>query len=321
MIFICYRREDSVGHTGRLFDRLVQHYGRERVFMDLDGIAPGEDFVEAIQRRVGACDVELVVVGPAWARAADSAGRRRLEDPDDFVRLEVLAALNRDVRVIPVLVGGAVMPGAADVPDALRAFVRRQAFELSDRSFHDSVSRLIASLETPPQTSTTTVRKAPAASGRATHSSPRRGDVWMDLDVTFEESLDDIEKELDIRGRTVKLSIPAGVDSGATLRVPDQGEPLPDGDVGDLYVVISVRESSAFAREGVDLHCAVDVPAAVLKAGGVASTSALGTRGAVEFTIPPGTKDGARLQLAGRGMPVLDASGTFGDLYVTVRAV
>ena len=320
MIFICYRREDSVGHTGRLFDRLVQHYGRERVFMDLDGIAPGEDFVEAIQRRVGACDVELVVIGPAWARASDGTGRRRLEDPDDFVRLEVLAALNRDVRVIPVLVGGAVMPGAADVPDALRALVRRQAFELSDRSFHDSVSRLIASLEAPPQT---IVRKpAPLpAPGRAPQLSPRRGDVWMDLDVTFEESLDDVEKTLDVGGRMVKLSIPAGVDSGATLRVPDEGEPLPDGDVGDLYVVITVRDSAAFTRDGVDLHCTVDVPASVLKAGGVASTSALGARGAVEFTIPARTKDGTRLQLAGKGMPVLDASGTFGDLYVTVRAV
>jgi hypothetical protein len=318
MIFICYRREDSVGHTGRLFDRLVQHYGRERVFMDLDGIAPGEDFVEAIQSRVGACDVELVVIGPAWARVADGAGRRRLEDPADFVRLEVLAGLNRDVRVIPVLVGGAVMPGAADVPEALRAFVRRQAFELSDRSFHEGVSRLIASLETPPPT---VVRKTAAAPAHATQSSPRRGDVWMDLDVTFEESLDDIEKELDISGRMVRLSIPAGVDSGATLRVPNQGEPLPDGDFGDLYVVITVRESAAFSRDGVDLQCAVDVPATVLQSGGEARTPALGTRGAVSFTVPPRTKDGERLRLTGKGMPVPDDPGAFGDLYVTVRAV
>lgn len=317
MIFICYRREDSVGHTGRLFDHLVQHYGRERVFMDLDGIAPGEDFVEAIQSRVGACDVELVVIGPGWARAADSAGRRRLEDPADFVRLEVLAGLNRDVRVIPVLVGGAVMPGATDVPEALRAFVRRQAFELSDRSFHDGVSRLIASLETPPPTA---VRKTPAPTPTP-HISPRRGDVWMDLDVTLEESLDDVEKEVDVSGRKVTVSIPAGVDNGATLRVPDEGEPLPDGELGDLYVVITVRESPGFTREGADLHCAVDVPAGVLKAGGMARTSALGTRGAVEFPIAPRTEDGARLRLPGRGMPVLDASGTFGDLYVTVRAV
>jgi len=317
MIFICYRREDSVGHTGRLFDRLVQHYGRERVFMDLDAIAPGEDFIDAIQRRVWACDVELVVIGPGWTRAADTTGRRRLEDPDDFVRLEVLAALSREVRVIPVLVGGATMPVAADVPETLRPLVRRQAFELSDRSFHDSVSRLIAALDTPPAGT----RKAPAPPVGTPMSSPRRGDLWCDVDVSFEESFDGVEKELDIGGRRVTLAIPPGVDSGGTLRLQGEGEPIAEGGAGDLYAVITVRESPGFTRDGVDLYCTVDVPANGLKAGAVARTPKIGSHGAVRFTVPPRTPDGTRLRLAGKGMPVLDASGMFGDLYVTLRAV
>ena len=316
MIFICYRREDSVGHTGRLFDRLVQHYGRERVFMDLDGIAPGEDFIHAIRRRIEACEVELVVIGPDWARAADATGRRRLDDPDDFVRLEVLTAINRDVRVIPVLVGGAVMPGAADVPDALRPLVRRQAFELSDRSFHDSVGRLIAAMEAPLAAMTTTSSR-PASTPVM---SPRRGDLWCDLDVSFEESFDGAERTLDIGGRTVVVAVPPGVESGATLRLSDEGERLDDGEVGDLYVVVTVGGNPAFAREGFDLYCTVEVPAQRLKSGTVARTPALGRHGALEFTIPARTRDGAQFRLPGKGVPVLDATGTFGDLYVTVRA-
>ena len=317
MIFICYRREDSVGHTGRLFDRLVLHYGRERVFMDLDAIAPGEDFIHAIQRRIEGCEVELVVIGPDWTRATDATGRRRLDDPEDFVRLEVLTALGRDLRVIPVLVGGAVMPGAADVPDALRPFLRRQAFELSDRSFHDGVSRLIAVLETPQPGK----RKAPAPSAAAPVSSPRRGDLWCDLDVSFEESLDGVEKGLDVGGRKVTVVIPPGVESGGTLRLQGEGEPIAGGGAGDLYVVVTVRESPDFTRDGFDLHCAVDVPAHRLKAGTVAHTPALGRHGAVKFTIPPRTRNGARLLVRNKGVPVLDATDTFGDLYVTVRAV
>jgi len=125
MIFISYRREDSIGHTGRLYDRLVQQYGKETVFMDIDAMEPGEDFVDAIQRRVAGCDVEIVVIGKAWTNMVSPNGVRRLDDPEDFVRLEIQAAIDRNVRIIPVLVGGASMPGSRDMPDVLVPLVAR----------------------------------------------------------------------------------------------------------------------------------------------------------------------------------------------------
>jgi len=147
-IFICYRREDAIGHAGRLHDRLVQHFGPgQPVFMDIDSVEPGEDFVDAIQGMVTSCDVLLVVIGRHWLTATDEDGQQRLEQPHDFVRLEIEAALDRNIRVIPTLVGGARMPRSQDLPDALNKLARRQAIEISDSSFHPSVTKLIAVTE------------------------------------------------------------------------------------------------------------------------------------------------------------------------------
>ena len=112
-LFINYRREDTAPHAGRLYDRLVDHFGREHVFMDIDHIEPGEDFVEAINRKVGGCDVAIIMIGPEWLTVRDAAGQRRLDDSEDFVRMEIVAALQRNIRVIPILVGSARMPAKA----------------------------------------------------------------------------------------------------------------------------------------------------------------------------------------------------------------
>ena len=109
MMFVCYRREDSAGHAERLFDRLSAHFGADRVFMDVSTIEPGEDFVDAIQRTVAACDVQVVLIGRRWLTVTDMNGWPRLENSEDFVRLEISAALERQIRVIPVLVGGAAL--------------------------------------------------------------------------------------------------------------------------------------------------------------------------------------------------------------------
>jgi beta-lactam-binding protein with PASTA domain len=143
-IFISYRREDSAGHAGRLYDRLSQHFGRSRVFMDVAQIEAGLDFVEAIEQAVGSCQVLLVMIGREWLTSADERGRRRLDDPHDFVRLEVAAALSRNVRVIPVLVEGAKIPTAQDLPDDLARLSRRQAVELRDSRWDADVQDLIA---------------------------------------------------------------------------------------------------------------------------------------------------------------------------------
>src|SRR5262249_42731377 len=114
-IFINYRREDSAGHAGRLFDRLSSHFAG-RGFMDIETIERGVDFVEVIEKAVGSCEVLIVMIGREWVRLKDASGRRRLDDPDDFVRLEIASALARDIRVIPVLVEGAPMPRSEDLP-------------------------------------------------------------------------------------------------------------------------------------------------------------------------------------------------------------
>jgi hypothetical protein len=115
-IFISYRREDASYPAGWLFDRLADRFGRGQVFKDIDSIRLGDDFVEVITRAVGSCDVLLALIGEEWLTVSDQDGRRRLDDPDDFVRLEIEAALARNVRVIPILVGidrrgGRIPPG------------------------------------------------------------------------------------------------------------------------------------------------------------------------------------------------------------------
>src|SRR5512132_3601954 len=131
-IFISYRREDAAGYAGRLYDRLAAHFGDERVFMDVEGIEPGADFFDAIERAVGSCEALIVMIGNEWL-AVDSAGHRRLDDPADFVRIETATALTRGIRVVPVLVDGAVVPRADQLPVQLVPLTRRQAVELSHK--------------------------------------------------------------------------------------------------------------------------------------------------------------------------------------------
>jgi hypothetical protein len=146
-IFLSYRRDDSTSATGRLADALEAHFGDERVFRDRE-IGAGENFVEAIRRSVESSTVVLVVVGRRWLGVSDAAGRRRLDDPGDFVRLEIELALAARTAVVPVLVEGATMPSAADLPPSLAEFSRCQAVELSDSRWRYDVDRLIELLKT-----------------------------------------------------------------------------------------------------------------------------------------------------------------------------
>lgn len=145
-IFISYRREDARADAGRLYDHLSARFGPDHVFMDIDDIAPGADFVEVLDRTLAGIDVLLVVIGRSWL-AADMEGRRRIDAEGDFVRIEIERGLARDVRVIPVLVGGATMPGRTQLPRGIGALSQRHAIELSDSRFSDDVERLIAAIE------------------------------------------------------------------------------------------------------------------------------------------------------------------------------
>ena len=121
-IFISYRRHgEGAGYGGRIADNLVEKFGAEQCFRDVADIESGVDFVKTIQEAVSACEILIVVIGPDWISQKLQLGGRRLDDPRDFVRLEVAAALDRDIRVIPVLVGGATMPAGAEVERNVRA--------------------------------------------------------------------------------------------------------------------------------------------------------------------------------------------------------
>jgi Protein of unknown function (DUF1566)/TIR domain len=145
-IFISYRRQDSDAYAGRLYDRLSTRFGKARIFMDID-MDLGLDFVKEIRQRVGSCEALIAVIGRSWLDVKDDEGRRRLDDPKDWVRLEIAAALERDIPVIPALVGGAKMPGTSDLPRVLSRLTRRQAIEISHTGFHPDVDRLIQGLE------------------------------------------------------------------------------------------------------------------------------------------------------------------------------
>src|SRR5215471_6711520 len=146
-IFVSYRRQESSGIAGRLYDRLADRFGDGQIFMDVDKIALGVDFTQVIARAVSSCAVLLAVIGPRWLTTTDERGRRRLDDPDDIVRLEIQTALERDVLVIPILVEGAVMPGRDDLPESLAGLARRNALLIRHESFRYDAGRLVAAIE------------------------------------------------------------------------------------------------------------------------------------------------------------------------------
>jgi hypothetical protein len=145
-VFISYRREDSAGSARRVYDRLVMRLPREAVFIDVDNIPLGVDFVQVLSERVGACDVLIAIIGREWINVREG-GRRRIDNPHDFVRIEIEAALKRDVHVIPVLVDGARMPSADELPESLRPLARRNAIEVSHTRFDMDAQRLTHGLE------------------------------------------------------------------------------------------------------------------------------------------------------------------------------
>ncbi len=145
-VLISYRRDDTAGHAGRLYDSLSERFGREQIFIDIAAIEPGVDFSETIAREVGSCDVLLAVIGRQWLTVTDAKGRRRLDNPDDYHRLEIQAALERNIRVIPCLVQNAQMPALDDLPEAIQRLALRNALELSDERWSYDVGRLDAAI-------------------------------------------------------------------------------------------------------------------------------------------------------------------------------
>jgi TIR domain-containing protein len=145
-IFISYRRSDSDVAAGRLADDLAAIFGAEVIFRDVDTLEPGEDYTVALDHALDSCAVLIAMIGVHWSNVTDEAGHPRLQDPADWVRAEIRRALERDVRVIPVLVS-ATMPSEADVPTDLKPLLQRQALEISDRHWKQDIELLVQVLE------------------------------------------------------------------------------------------------------------------------------------------------------------------------------
>ncbi len=148
-LFISYRRDDSAGHAGRVRDRLEREFGADLLFMDVDTVPLGVNFIKVLRDEVAKCDALLAVIGPNWGNVLDKNGHRRLDDPNDFVRIEIAAALLRDIPVIPVLLDGAEIPKAENLPAELQELAVRNGLYLHHASFHSDLDRLITGLRSP----------------------------------------------------------------------------------------------------------------------------------------------------------------------------
>lgn len=179
-IFLCYRRADTPHVAGRLYDRLAARYGSSNVFMDVDSIEPGLDFTDVIERALDECAVLLALIGGSWLGDLRGDGRSRLDDAADVVRFEIVSALRRGVRVIPVLVDGAEMPPAWRIPSDLAPLARRNAVRLDHETFRtdvgpliDAVGQALAGHEKRPRSATKTVTTASTATPPRNATTPR----------------------------------------------------------------------------------------------------------------------------------------------------
>jgi len=173
-VFISYRRQETEYAAGWLYERLRERLGQRAVFKDIDSISPGDDFVDTIETALDQCAVVLVLIGTQWTTLADTSGRPRLKDEADLVRVEVETALRRDVRVVPVLVSGASMPTAAELPESLEPLTRRHAVELGAARFEADARRLLAAIQQAVDASTSPDERAAPSTSSGLPDRPRR---------------------------------------------------------------------------------------------------------------------------------------------------
>lgn len=187
-LFINYRREDSAPYAGRLYDFLRKTFADRTVFMDIDAIDPGEDFVEAIDRTLLSSGIVLAVIGPSWLEVRDRHGNPRIANPDDYVYRELEAAIRTGARIIPILVGGAAMPRTDALPVPLQPISRRQAIELSDTRFTSDSERLAEAISralAAGSNATLQAAREPRRIARETRGSSSGDEVSSDSLTTF----------------------------------------------------------------------------------------------------------------------------------------
>jgi hypothetical protein len=142
-VFVSYRRHDTAHVAGRLSDHLARRFGAGQIFMDVASIRPGSDFPDTVAEALERSAVLLALIGKDWVSSMNATGGRRLDDPDDWVVHEIRIALERGIRVIPVLADGAALPQAADLPEVLTPLLRRQAVRVDHETFGADVEALI----------------------------------------------------------------------------------------------------------------------------------------------------------------------------------
>jgi hypothetical protein len=240
-IFISYRREDAEGQAGRLFKDLVQRFGEKSVFMDVAAIEPGRDFRKAIDQHVASCGVLLAIIGKSWAELKDENGRRRLEDPSDFVRLETASALKRDIPVVPVLVHGAQMPRAEQLPPDLQDLAYRNAIELTHARWDSDVSVLVKALSpyvaTAESEAARPVAAAPASANGSLTASTHPAPGHTNADARAQKTDGQRSKVAAIGIAAVAVAAVAGylfsrtdpdsVEAGKTVEADKVVEPMP----------------------------------------------------------------------------------------------
>ena len=142
-VFISYRRADSAAYAGRITDHLTAHFGEDAIFLDVNSIEAGLDFVKVLENAVQSCDVLIAIIGSQWLDILN----QRLGDSEDFVRIEIATALSREIRVIPVLLDDAVMPQSIELPENLKLLSRRNAVQIHHYSFKSDIDRLMQAVE------------------------------------------------------------------------------------------------------------------------------------------------------------------------------
>jgi TIR domain len=175
-IFISYRQKDSRGDSRQLYNRLAESFGAENVFFDVSKIGPGDDWLEVVRRKVRSCQVLIAVIGERWLAMDDGHGNRRLDDAEDPVRIEIAAALGKNIRVIPILLDRAEMPKAAQLPADIRKLSRCTAHEVRHKSFDRDVDALIEAL-------------GGSADAEREVGTETTGDFWSQLGKNLSESL------------------------------------------------------------------------------------------------------------------------------------
>jgi hypothetical protein len=174
-VFISYRRAESAGHAGRVHDRLASEFGSDLLFMDVDAIPLGVNFVKVLREEVAKCDVLLALIGPNWLNVRDEQGNRRLDNPHDFMRIEIATALQRDVPVIPILLDGTRMPEADQLPKDLEELALRNGLDVRHASFHFDMDKLVRGLK----------RLSGQVGAPASPEDRRRGDGRIKVDARF----------------------------------------------------------------------------------------------------------------------------------------